>query len=84
MNVVMTNATLVMTEPPMVCTLCGKKFTKEEWAKLEARGHVGHWRAHGTLYAIEMRQCPDPCNGTMGVEVSNPTMKDTEEVSESA
>ncbi len=62
----------------VTCTRCEKQMTPEEWARLELGGYVGHWRAHGKLFAIEIRNCT--CGSTLGVECAEPPMKGTEEV----
>lgn len=63
------------------CAVCHKDYDQEQWGRLEFKGHVGHWRAHGTLYAVEMRNCI--CGGTMGVEVKDPPVHSTTEISDS-
>lgn len=79
----------------VTCNRCGKTYTPEEWARLELKGYVGHWKSGGKLYAVEIRNCSGtyhgapldrayaaPCNSTLGVEVENPPMTGKEEVIE--
>lgn len=50
------------------CPCCGRAHDADSWAALPLCGYVGHYRAHGQKYAIELRHCE--CRSTIGVEVA--------------
>lgn len=79
----------------VTCNRCSKVYSPEEWARLELKGYVGHWKSGGVLYAVEIRNCAGfihssakyeaeglLCGSTLGVEVVDPPLTGKEEVIE--
>lgn len=53
---------------PRRCKVCEAAIDQAAWSKLQKLGYVGAFRAHGQLYAVELRDCE--CGSTLGLEVA--------------
>lgn len=54
-------------QPFKKCTCCGRLFTADEWAALDALGHMDFVDEDGTPKRLVMANCP--CGSTLGIEV---------------